>query len=258
MTATQALPSAVFGPDYAGAYDALYAAKDYGRECDLIERTFIEQAPGDVASVLDLGCGTGNHALPLAARGYAVTAVDRSPDMLAIARAKDSGRAVRWLEGDVRTIDPGRGAGFDAALMMFAVLGYQHTNSDVAATFANVRRHLRPGGIFIFDAWHGPGVIADPPGAGSRIVQTAAGALTRDVTSTLDARHHRCTVAYTLARAGAPLTRETHVVRFFFPMEIEMYLEAAGFELISLSAFDDPDRTPTERDWNALAVARAV
>ncbi len=249
--------AAVFGPTYAGAYDALYATKDYARECDLIERIFAAHGDGAIASVLDLGCGTGNHAMPLAARGYTITAVDRSPDMLAIARAKDAAAAVRWLAGDVRTVDAG--AHCDAALMMFAVLGYQQSNAGVRAAFANVRRHLRPGALFVFDAWHGPGVIADPPGAGSRIIQTPAGAITRNVTSVLDVRRHLCAVTYTLARPGdAAVTRETHTVRFFFPMEIEMYLDAAGFETVAISAFDDLDREPTERDWNALVVARAA
>jgi SAM-dependent methyltransferase len=263
MTHTPSAPvltpaeDAVFGPIYAGAYDALYATKDYARECDAIERIFATHGDGAIASVLDLGCGTGNHALPLVARGYRITAVDRSLDMLAVARAKDATGAVRWLEGDVRTVDAG--APYDAALMMFAVLGYQKANGDIRATFANVRRHLRPGSLFVFDAWYGPGVIADPPGAGSRIVETPAGAIRRDVTSALDVRRHLCAVTYTLARpADAAVTRETHTVRFFFPMEIEMYLEAAGFETVAISALDDLDRDPTERDWNALVVARAA
>lgn len=73
--------TAPFGAAYAGSYDTIYGAKDYGAECSLIETLLRSHARGPVASILDLGCGTGNHAIPLAQRGYAVTGVDRSQPM---------------------------------------------------------------------------------------------------------------------------------------------------------------------------------
>ena len=77
-----------FGADYASAYDSMYADKDYERECDVIEEAFRRFANGFVRSVLDLGAGTGNHALPLAGRGYEVAGVDLSGEMVEIARGK--------------------------------------------------------------------------------------------------------------------------------------------------------------------------
>jgi len=68
----------VFGSEYAGAYDAIYGDKDYAAECDLVERIFKTYGYGVVQSVMDLGCGTGGHALPLAERGYEVSGIDRS------------------------------------------------------------------------------------------------------------------------------------------------------------------------------------
>ena len=254
--------TAIFGQAYASAYDAFYAEKDYEAECDLVERTFRGFETNRVRSVLDLGCGTGNHALRLARRGYAVTGVDLSPDMLRLARAKgvDAGVGVEWREGDVRSVDAG--GPFDAALLMFAVLGYQHRNEDVLATFRNIRRHLRPGGLLAFDAWYGPGVLADPPGSRSRLVETADGPLTRSVTSKLDVRRHLCHVHYRLSRLHAgredSVADETHVVRYFFPMELELLLEISGFELLALGDFEAPEREPDERSWNAFVIARAA
>jgi hypothetical protein len=49
----------VFGAEYAASYDELYGDKDYQAECELIDGVFKRYAHGSIASVLDLGCGTG-------------------------------------------------------------------------------------------------------------------------------------------------------------------------------------------------------
>lgn len=134
----------VFGPTYAHTYDLLYQDRDYAAECDLLERVFQQYASQRVKTILDLGCGTGNHALLLAARGYSVVGVDRSEDMLGIARSKAKRQrlSIAFHQGDVRQVDLGQT--FDAVLMMFAVLGYQTENADVLAALRAARPHLRP------------------------------------------------------------------------------------------------------------------
>jgi len=67
--------------DYANYYDALYREKDYKKECDFLEQIW-EVSSEPISRVLDLGCGTGGHALPLAQRGYHVTGGNRSEQML--------------------------------------------------------------------------------------------------------------------------------------------------------------------------------
>jgi len=71
-----------FQKEYAEAYDFLYQDKNYSSECDLIEEIFRKFAPGKIRTILDLGCGTGSHAIPLAQRGYRVTGVDLAENML--------------------------------------------------------------------------------------------------------------------------------------------------------------------------------
>jgi SAM-dependent methyltransferase len=246
-----------FGPEYASAYDSMYADKDYERECDLVEEAFRRFADGPVRTVLDLGAGTGNHALPLARRGYEVAGVDLSGEMVEVARekARDAGLDVSFEQGDLRTASLGRR--FDAVLLMFAVLGYQRTNADVRAALENARAHLRPGGALIFDLWYGPGVLSEPPEARQRTIETPEGPLVRTVTSELDVRSQLCTVHYGLSGAGRD-AEETHVMRFFFPAELELFLEAAGFELAALTAFGDLDREADTASWTASVVARAL
>ena len=246
-----------FGATYASAYDGLYEDKDYERECDLVEEAFRSFGPDPVRSVLDLGCGTGGHSVPLGRRGYEVVGVDRSAPMLERARekARTEDVAAAFLEGDVRTLQLERT--FDAALLLFAVIGYQRTNGDVRATLRTVRRHLRPGGVLVLDTWHGPGVLASPPGTSDRVTETDRGPVRRLAEGELDVRRHLCTVRYRLTGPGLD-ERETHVMRYFFPLELELLLDVEGFELVVLSPVGTLDGEVSRETWNAVVVARAV
>ena len=172
--------TAPFGEQYAGAYDALYADKDYAAEVDLVEEVLRRHGAPLPADLLDLGCGTGGHAVPLAVRGHRVEGVDVAPAMLEHARAKAAAAGVQvgLREGDIRTADLGRQ--FDAVLLLFAVLSYMHGNDDVLAALRTARRHLRPGGLFLLDVWNGPAVLFDPPRDGEKAAAlTGGGALRR-------------------------------------------------------------------------------
>jgi hypothetical protein len=142
-------------------------------------------------------------------------------------------------------------------LLMFAVLGYQQTNEEVRDTLAAARRHLQPDGILFFDVWYGPGVLISPPGVAEREIQTEDGPVLRTATGELDTRHHLCTVRYRLDRDGEEQT-ETHVMRYFFPRELELFLELAGLELLSLSPIGSLEGEPEPETWNVNVVARAV
>lgn len=257
----------VFGTGYAAVYDALYKEKDYEGECDLIERILAEHGAPGRRRILDLGCGTGSHVLPLARRGHEMTGVDRSPGMLAGAKAKaaelslPAGVAVPgFLEGDVRSVEVGRR--FEAVLMMFAVLGYQYENADLLATLTTVRRHLEPGGIFMFDVWNGLAVLSDRPGQRLRSIKDGTRRILRTTTSRLDTERHRCHVQFGLLHLAdgrvVDEQEEEHTMRFFFPLELDLALDRCGLKLETLRSFPDYAAPPDERAWNIIGVARAV
>jgi hypothetical protein len=99
-------------------------------------------------------------------------------------------------------------------------------------------------------------VIADPPGSGERDLDTPDGPLKRIVSGELDVRRHRCTVRYRLVSESGE-ERETHVMRFFFPLEIELFCDLEGFDLVSLTPFGTLDGEVERTTWNVTAVARA-
>src|SRR5260370_19816834 len=95
---------------YANLYDLFYAKKDYSRECAYILNLLTRHLGRKPKSILDLGCGTGGHALIWASKGVAVTGLDRSEAMLEQARRTlqaVSGR-VLFVNGDVRKFNLGK------------------------------------------------------------------------------------------------------------------------------------------------------
>jgi SAM-dependent methyltransferase len=100
--------------------------------------------------VLEIACGTGRVAIPIARRGFAVTGLDVVPGMLELARSKAAGLPIRWVEGDARDFDLGEerfrlifltGNAFQAFL----------TNADQEALLGRVRAHLHDEGLFAFE-----------------------------------------------------------------------------------------------------------
>ena len=252
----------VFASNYASHYDAMYADKDYVAECDLVAAAARSHGV-TLCRVLDVGCGTGGHSLEWGSRSVACVGVDMSPAMINLAEQKAADVQLPAIPvfqaGDARDFSaPGT---FDVATMMFAVLGYMNTNADVRASLDNIRRHLLPGGLFVFDFWYGPAVLSVQPEARVRTIEAEGGQTIRAASTRIDSLRHLAHVNFKLwsLRDDKYLgfAEETHVMRFFFPQEIELFLNSAQFEMLSLRSF--PENGPlTDETWNAVCVARAV
>jgi SAM-dependent methyltransferase len=253
-----------FCQPYASAYDAMYRDKDYEAECDFLVEVFQRFGCGTVHSILDLGCGTGGHAIPLTRRGYEVVGVDCSAQMIAIARAKSC--AVENLPGpgfEVANIrDMHLGRAFDAAICMFAVLGYQTTNERLLATLHTVRRHLNTGGLFVCDFWYGPAVLTQRPGDRIKIATDGADRVVRLTKAALEASQNVVCVSFHILRLRdnqvIQEAEETHRVRYLFRPEVEFLMADAGLELLALCPVGKLEQHPSETAWSVSAIARAT
>ena len=107
---------------------------------------------GDVAGldVVDVGCGTGRHALRLAAAGARVTAVDFSEEMLKQARAKRGATNVKFIRHDVHEQLPFDDASFDR---LVCGLVLEHI-ADTGRFLAELQRVCRPDGFLVLSAMH--------------------------------------------------------------------------------------------------------
>ena len=111
--------------------------------------TMLQLRPG--ARVLDVGCGQGRHAIPLARAGYRMTGVDRSTYLLDRAREAATGVAadVHLVRGDMRSLP--LGSTFDACLSLFTSFGYFEEDGENEEALREMARVLRPGGGLILD-----------------------------------------------------------------------------------------------------------
>jgi malonyl-CoA O-methyltransferase len=119
-----------------------------------LEEPEVDRALGDVKDleVLDVGAGTGRHAVRVAQRGARVTAVDFSEEMLGRARQKTGADRVRWLVHDVALPLPFEARSFDRVL---SALVLEHIPvSDLASFFRDLGRVARDDGLIVVTAMH--------------------------------------------------------------------------------------------------------
>ncbi|TFG68525.1 MAG: class I SAM-dependent methyltransferase [Anaerolineales bacterium] len=119
------------------------------QDCDVLEG-IVKAANCVSPALLDIACGTGRHALEMSRRGYCVTGVDISEDMVNVAREN---AAVANLDGrfdvrDMRTLD--FQARFDIAYILFNTMGLLTSNEDVLAFLRSTYEALLPNGLFVF------------------------------------------------------------------------------------------------------------
>ena len=181
-------------------------------------------------AALDLGCGPGRHAIPLAKRGFRVTAVDLSAFHLAKARARAAAAsvAVELVQSDMRAFT--RPEAFDLALSLFTSFGYFADAADDLHVLDNVRRSLRPGGALVMDV-----------PSKERIARVLHPTLSqRAADGTLLVRRHepvgdwgRVRNQWTVVRDGCARTFEFHL-RVYAGQELNALLGAAGFTAVTL------------------------
>ena len=132
-------------------YDAINADIDYLKWADFIEEIFKNECKIRPELVLDLGCGTGKMTIELANRGYDMTGIDYSPEMLDIARdeAEKKSHDILWLCQDMREFE--LYGTVDAAVCCLDCINHLEDEEDLDKCFDLVHNYLIPDGIFVFD-----------------------------------------------------------------------------------------------------------
>lgn len=236
-------------------FDADYT--DYDEDIPVLA-AFAQRTGGPL---LELGCGTGRALLPLAKRGYHVTGVDISPEMLRIAaakaRAERVARRVTLVEGNYT--DASLAGPYAFAFVLMNTFMHLTTQDDQVRALRHWRAHLAPGGLLLVDLFHPDvGVLANMDG---RLVHDrtwtdpATGqTVMKWVTCTVKLAEQTLHVTLVYEELGTDgQVRRTIVpyhARYLWRYEAELLLDKAGFDLETI--YGDWDLSPFASDSDRM------
>ncbi|MFK7999400.1 MAG: class I SAM-dependent methyltransferase [Polyangiales bacterium] len=201
--------------------------KNVAREVDFIERS-LGLAAG--ASILDVGCGLGLHALELSKRGYVVVGLDLSESMLARARseAKDLGLGATFIQGDMRemTFD----FAFDAVLCWGTSFGYFDDEMN-RQTIARLYQALKPKGTLLLDIVNRDHVIQQQP----NLVWFEGDGCVCMEESKFNYFQSRLQVKRTVILDDGRQRENSYSMRLYSPHEVGKLLHVQGFRVAEFS-----------------------
>lgn len=245
--------------DYAYYYNSFYKDKDYKGEVEIVEQLIHKWGGEEPHYILNLGCGTGRHDIEFAKKGYSVTGIDLSPQMVEVAkRNSGKGVAIGYEVADIRNYTAKRS--YDVVASLFHVMSYQNSNKDITDAFCTAANAVKEDGIFVFDLWYGPGVLSDKPAVRFKTVEDDECVLYRIAVPIMHVEENVVDVNYQIfitdKKTGyVRLIKEVHKMRYFFVPELRAYLQNAGFEL--LECLDSNTLQNADfHSWTAICVAR--
>lgn len=251
--------------EYSQYYDLLYRDKKYDEEADFVAGKIGAYHPAAKA-VLELGCGTGKHAEMLIHRGFRVRGIDRSEGMLKEARERKSllpvelASVLEFSSGDLCSVRLDER--FDVVISLFHVMSYQTGNADLDAAFATAAAHLSPGGLFLFDFWYGPAVLAELPEVRVKRLSDTNIELTRIAEPLIQPEENCVTVNYEigiLRKKDGVYSRlfESHRMRYLFLPEINALCERHGMSPVFYCEWMTGN-APGLGTWSVCAGARVI
>jgi SAM-dependent methyltransferase len=226
-------------------YDLIYSTfKDYPREAREIA-TLLRRLNPRCETILDVACGTAEHARLLAGHGFVVDGVDLDPAFVRIAKQKHP--AGRFFEADMSDFQLARQ--YDAVLCLFSSIGYLQTLDRVARALACFREHVKPGGVIAIEPWFPPGVL-DTTRVARHTGEANGVRVARASRIEVEGRRSRLLFDYEITdEAGTRHAREVHELGLFTTAEWMQTFRDAGL---------DADHDPKGLCDRGLFVARVA
>lgn len=138
---------------FALIYDEFMENAPYDQWVSFTNKVLAQFGKENISSIIDLGCGTGEITYQLAEKGFQLTGVDLSAEMLAIAEQKQQRynlqNTIRWINMDLRELETA--TTYDIAISFCDVINYIVDEQEVEQVFNRVFDSLSSGGLFLFD-----------------------------------------------------------------------------------------------------------
>jgi SAM-dependent methyltransferase len=211
-----------FGPEIAARYDD-DSATMFAPEALIPAVDRLEALAGD-APALELAIGTGRVALPLAARGVAVTGIELSPAMVEQLRAKPGGADIQVVIGDMATTTVD--GTFGLVYLVFNTIVNLTSQDAQVQCFLNAAGHLEPGGCFVVEV-NVPQLRRLPPGERANVVAVKEGYWGINEFDVVEQRM----VSHHLIRTEEGIRHRPIPFRYVWPSELDLMARFAGLRL---------------------------
>lgn len=238
-------------------YDEVNRDMDYGRWADFLEELMRRHYPhGTPQLVLDLGCGTGRMTLELARRGYDMTGVDISPDMLGVAMetAEKEGKMgqILFLCQDMTAFE--LYGTVDVTVSCLDCINHLTTTRELDACLSLVHNYLVPDGLFLFDI-NGKRKFETVYADQVYTMQTGDSVCIWE--NSYDPKRRLCDFYITVFREGADgrydRMEDVQTERMYTLRIMKKHLQDAGFEWIG--AYADFDFTEASDEDERIYIA---
>jgi SAM-dependent methyltransferase len=244
-----------YNSDFSDYYDRLNQHKDYFGEAAKLDGVIRQHVKSVRPRILDIGCGTGQHAVLLSGKGHDITAIDLSPDMIRIAKNKRSD--VNFLAGNIAELNE---SNFEFAYSLFNVVNCLNSIDELTAFFKAIGGRLVEGAFFLVESWNPIAVIAVPPTVVERVYDTGDEKIVRKVSPSAGFFRQRLDLTYDIDVFSNDAHNKklhsfsiVHKLVLFTPLEIEYCLKSAGFRDVAIYTAL-PDLAPATASDRMLAI----
>ena len=211
--------------------------------------------------MLDLGCGTGLYSNLITKLNFNVVGVDRSSNMLSIAKRKyKKNKKLSFVKSSIEKIKLNKK--FDIISALFHILSYQRSESEIDKFFSKSYLHLNKNGILIFDFWYEDGVfslqsplrVREINNSNYKIVRITISKWYKKIRQIFDIHN---LIVFNKKNKKMLKFKETHKMRYFNMKEIKKKLNKHKFYF--LESLDLQTGKPVSKNsWGALVVARKL
>lgn len=243
---------------YSKYYDLLYKDKNYREESQYVIEKIKDFAP-NATRILELGSGSGSHAHYFCEAGFEVTGIERSPEMVTIAKDKAI-IGFNPIIGDISSYEVS--LQFDVAISLFHVISYLTENDVLIDCFKTTNKQLNDGGVFIFDIWYSSAVYHLKPETRIKRLENDEIEVVRLAESKMESDKNIVAVNFEVIIKDkithtTESIKEEHLMRHFSIPEIKMLAVSTGFEVLLAEEFLTGN-TPSQDTWGVCFVLKKI
>jgi hypothetical protein len=243
---------------YSKYYDLLYSDKDYKKEVEYILNHIKRYIP-NCNHILELGFGSGNHAIHFIDYGLKVSGIEKSLEMVELAKNKNLSNFFPF-HGDITSFHIEQK--FDTAISLFHVISYLTDNLQIEQCLLNVNNHLNAGGIFIFDIWYTPAVYSQKPEIRIKRLSDENLSIVRISEPNMIAEENIVEVNFDLfiedkANSSIHKINELHKMRHFSVPELKLFAKNSGFEWVYAEEYLTGNPI-SEKTWGITVILKKI